>query len=98
MNPFIQFFTESDPTPTGKGFPIASHRFAQSPTVDTKRFMFRKPDSDTEIRVIIVIEAEWGVSSSKTVPNPNLGSRQNPVYFVPAFNQYEPYPSHHRPH
>ncbi|HYE80402.1 MAG TPA: hypothetical protein VEI97_20705, partial [bacterium] len=61
VNPFIQFFTESDPAPTGTGLPIANHRFAQGAVADVQRFRFNAPnDGLTQIRVVVVLEAQYG--------------------------------------
>lgn len=95
VNPYIAFFTESDPSPTRTGFPVANHRFSQSPVMDVKRFVFKLPPGDTnQLRVIVVLKAGYGVSATwaQTRDFPGTpGSRMNPVYFLPAFNQPEAY-------
>ena len=95
VNPYINFFTEANPSPTVNGFPIANHRFGQTPVMDVKRFKFAlPPDGTTQLRLIVVIEARYGVSATyaKTQQDPSQpGSRQNPVYFLPSFNQAEAY-------
>lgn len=92
VNPYRYFFTEDDPRADATGNPIANHRFSQSPAEDVQRFTFAlPPDGVTQLRLIVVIEAQYGVSALRNVLAPAPGSRQNPVYFLPAFNQLEAY-------
>lgn len=92
VNPYRYFFTEDNPSPTGIGNPIANHRFSQSPAEDVQRFTFALPnDGTTQLRLIVVLEAQYGASALRAVPAGQPGSRSNPVYFLPAFNQLEAY-------
>lgn len=91
VNPYRYFFTENDPDPLASGTEIANHRFSQSPVLDQQRFVFNLTPGGTQLRVIIVLETSYGVSALRRNPLTSLGGRQNPAYFLPAFNQPEAY-------
>lgn len=91
VNPYRNFFTEDDPDPTVEGNPLANRRFSQSPNSDVQRFTFSMTPGGSTLRAIVVLEAQYGASAMKSIPLGQPGSRSNPIYFLPAFNQLEAY-------
>lgn len=96
LNPFVAFFTENNPSPTGVGSPIQWRKFAMGPAQDTKRVVFKRPTGTgiVQLNFLVVLSVNYAQSATfaNGIENPQaLGSRLNPVYFNPEFNMKEAY-------
>ncbi|MEO7993305.1 MAG: hypothetical protein ABI743_02815 [bacterium] len=92
INPYKDFFTESDPDPVIDGPRIVNRRMPMVSNWDTKRFVISKTALTAHggsISALLLLEVSYGQSAQRTITNPNRGSRLNPVYYLPAFNRKE---------
>jgi len=90
LNPFIEFFTEDDPTWDGIGDEIENHVMAVGADYDFKRLIFDIPSGE-DYQFQLVVGASYGQSAKKSVTEGEPGSRTNPMYFLPEFNRKEAY-------
>lgn len=90
LNPFIEFFTEDDPTWDGIGDEIENHVMAVGADYDFQRLIFDIP-SGQEYSFQLVVGASYGQSAKKSNAEGEPGSRTNPMYFLPEFNRKEAY-------
>lgn len=94
INAFKRFFVDPvktepfEPTvPSGWNvMPIASPMQVQEFVIDPARL-----GSGTTVPFVLVAEAAWGVARNKALPDDDPGGRFNPKYWLPEFNQHEPW-------
>lgn len=92
LNPYLDFFTESDPSPTGVGTPIANRRMSMASPFDSKRMVLSQEALSrrgNQLSALLLIEVSYGQPALKSIPTGQRGSRMNPVYYLPAFNRKE---------
>lgn len=83
LNPFKSYFTGSP-----------DRRFIQGEPFQTVTYTFDTRKVSNVLRFYIAFRASYGVSASfaKTIADPwGLGSRANPKYYLPEFNQVDAY-------
>ncbi|MFH1513842.1 MAG: sialidase family protein [bacterium] len=90
LNPYIDFFTEDDPSWDGTGEEIENHRMAVGADFDYKRLVFDIPFGGN-FPFRLVVGASYGQSAKKIIPEGEPGSRSNPQYYIPEFNRKEAY-------
>jgi hypothetical protein len=88
LNPYIDFFTEDNPAWDLTGEEIQNHKMAMGADYDYKRLKLDIPPG-ASYPFRIVIGASYGQSSKKSIPQGDLGSRTNPLYYLPEFNRKE---------
>lgn len=83
LNPFKSYFTTS-----------ANRRFIQGEPFHTVTYTFDTRKVSDVLRFYIAFRASYGVSASfaRTISDPwGVGSRANPKYYIPEFNQVDAY-------
>lgn len=90
LNPYIDFFTEDDPSWDGIGEVIPNHRMGVGADYDLKR-LFLNIEPGQVIEFSLVIGANYGQSAKRSVQSGEPGSRTNPTYYIPEFNRKEVY-------
>ncbi|MEO7993261.1 MAG: hypothetical protein ABI743_02590, partial [bacterium] len=93
INAFKRYFVDPqqivpfEPTnPLGWNvLPIASVKQTQTFEIDPAKF------AGPTIPFVLVAEASWGVARNKALPVDDPGGRFNPKYWLPEFNQHEPW-------
>jgi hypothetical protein len=83
LNPFKSYFTSTQ-----------NRRFIQGEPFQTVTYTFDTRKISDVLRFYIAFRASYGVSASfaRTISDPwGVGSRANPKYYVPEFNQIEAY-------
>lgn len=83
-NPYIDFFTDSNPDPAITGTPIAYHRMAAGAVEDRQILRLDPAILGNTIDLQWIIEAHYGQSAK-------LANRFSPVYRNPQFNRKEAY-------
>jgi hypothetical protein len=91
LNPYKRFFTENNPDPDIDGMAIPWHKMAQGSPFDKKHYILKIDQSGETIEFVFVIECAYGQSALFGIPPGEPGSRDNPLYFNPEFNQKEAY-------
>jgi hypothetical protein len=90
LNPYIDFFTEDDPTWEGTGEEIPNHRMGVGAGYDFKRLLLNIEPGQI-VQFSLVIGASYGQSAKRSVQTGDPGSRTNPTYYIPEFNRKEVY-------
>ena len=95
VNPYKRYFEDARnvqpfiPTdPEGWNvLPIASELQTQVFEINPNRLL----SQDGAVPFVLVAEASWGQGRDLSLPEDDPGGRRNPVYWLPAFNQHEPW-------